>query len=74
MSKIVGVPVFHKAQYRVLFYLIFTTTTYFTSLNKTYVCNYADDTTLYAFNKYLNELLEHDSLLAGQYNYMKLNE
>ena len=49
-------------------------------LEQTYVCNYADDTTLYACNKYLNELLldlEHDSLLAGQWfedNYMKLNE
>ena len=38
-------------------------------LEQTYVCNYADDTTLYTCNKYLNELLldlKHDSLLAGQ--------
>ena len=45
-----------------------------------HVFNFADDTTLYACNKYLTELLfdlEHDSLLAGQWfedNSMELNE
>ena len=68
---------FHKAQYWVLFYLIFTYDLFYI-LEQTYVCNYADDTTLYACNKYLNELLldlEHDSLLAGQwFEDTKLNE
>ena len=49
-------------------------------IKQTNVCNYADDTTLYACNKSLNELLlslEHDSMLAVRWfenNYMKLNE
>ena len=49
-------------------------------IKQTQVCNFADDTTLYACNKALSEVLldlEHDSLLAGQWfeeNYMKLNE
>ena len=44
------------------------------------VWNYADDTTVYACNKSLNELLsssEHDSMLGVSWfetNYMKLNE
>ena len=33
-------------------------------LEQTHVCNYADDTTLYACGLYLTE---HDSLLAGQW-------
>ena len=46
----------------------------------TEVCNYADDTTLYACDKNLNNVLlklEHDSLLAIEWyesNYMKLNK
>ena len=49
-------------------------------IKQTNVCNYADDTTLYACNKSLNEILlslEHDSMLAVRWfenNYMKLNE
>ena len=47
---------------------------------QTEVCNYADDTTLYACDKNLNNMLlklEHDSLLATELyesNYMKLNK
>ena len=47
-------------------------------LDKTETCNYADDTCLYACDKYLKDLLirlTHDSSLAidwFEYNYMKL--
>ena len=49
-------------------------------INKTKICNYADDTTLFECNKNFNDLiinLEHHSSTAisrFKYNYMKLNE
>ena len=48
--------------------------------DKTSVCNYADDTTLFACDSdlhYLKSRLEHDSVLAIEWfecNYMKLNQ
>ena len=51
----------------------------FWSINEADVCNFADDTTLYACDMSLSSVLkklEHDSLLAIEWfeaNYMKLN-
>ena len=63
-------PLLFNIYLRDLFYLV----------ESTEVCNFADDTTFFAYDKDLKTLisrLEHDSLVAIEWfesNYMKLNQ